>query len=283
VTRDSSPANRIDSNQEVVVSAEPEPTVSELKTSLFSKRHREPAHPAPVSISVFFPCYNEQDNVASTVEKALAVLKKLNADFEVIIINDGSSDATGQIADEITRTNSRVKVVHHHTNLGYGAALKSGFRAATKKLVFYTDGDGQFDINEMPPLLPLMEQYDIVSCYRLNRQDSSIRKINAWCWTKLVCLLFDIKIRDIDCAFKLYKREIFDNIKLLSDGALIDAEILARAIHKGYCFTQKGVHHYPRTAGTQTGANLRVILRAFKELFKLYSQIRKENTKTNKK
>jgi len=257
VTKDNSPANRIDSNQEAVVSAEPEPT-----------------HPAPVSISVFFPCYNEQDNVARTVEKALAVLKKLNADFEVIIVNDGSSDATGQIADEIARTDSRVKVVHHHTNLGYGAALKSGFRAATKKLVFYTDSDGQFDINEMPPLLPLMEQYDIVSCYRLNRQDSSIRKINGWCWTKLVCLLFGIKIRDIDCAFKLYKREIFDKIKLSSAGALIDAEILARAIHKGYTVIQKGVHHYPRTAGSQTGANLQVILRAFKELFKLHRKIR---------
>ena len=230
-----------------------------------------------VSISVFFPCYNEQDNVARTVEQALSVLEKLNADFEVIIVDDGSADATAQIADEISSRDSRVKVVHHPTNLGYGAALQSGFSAATKELVFYTDGDGQFDINEMPPLLPMIKQYDIVSCYRLNRQDSSIRKINGWCWTKLVCLLFGMKIRDIDCAFKLYKREIFDNIKLSSAGALIDTEILARAIRKGYCVTQKGVHHYPRTAGAQTGANLRVILRAFKELFKLRSQIRSGN------
>jgi len=230
-----------------------------------------------VSISVFFPCYNEQDNVARTVEQALSVLEKLNADFEVIIVDDGSADATAQIADEISSQDSRVKVVHHPTNFGYGAALQSGFSAATKELVFYTDGDGQFDINEMPPLLPLIKQYDIISCYRLNRQDSFIRKINGWCWTKLVCLLFGMKIRDIDCAFKLYKREIFDNIKLSSAGALIDTEILARAIRKGYCVTQKGVHHYPRTAGAQTGANLRVILRAFKELFKLRSQIRSGN------
>jgi len=235
-----------------------------------------------VSISVFFPCYNEQDNVSRTVGQALNVLEKLTADFEVIVIDDGSSDATGQIADEISNRDSRVKVVHHPTNLGYGAALQSGFRAATKKLVFYTDGDGQFDINEMSPLLPLTEQYDIVSCYRLNRRDSFIRRINGWCWTKLVCLLFGMKIRDIDCAFKLYKREIFDNIKLLSTGALIDAEILARAIRRGYRVTQKGVHHYPRTAGAQTGANLRVIFRAFRELFKLYSQIRKENTETSR-
>jgi glycosyltransferase involved in cell wall biosynthesis len=233
----------------------------------------EPAN--NVSISVFFPCYNEQDNIIGVVEKALEVLETLNADFELIIIDDGSSDSTGKIADEFAGKNNRVKAVHHRTNLGYGAALKSGFKAATKELVFYTDGDGQFDINEMPPLLGLMERYDIVSCYRLNRKDSLVRKINAWCWTKLVCLLFGIKIRDIDCAFKLYKREIFDNIKLVSTGALIDAEILARAVRKGYHVVQEGVTHYPRTAGAQTGANLGVILRAFKELFRLWKQIRK--------
>jgi len=230
-----------------------------------------------VSISVFFPCYNEQENVGRTVEKALDVLEKLNADFEIIIIDDGSSDETGQIADEIAERDSRVKVVHHKHNLGYGAALQSGFKTATKELVFYTDGDGQFDINEMPPLLSLMEQFDIVSCYRLNRRDTLIRKINGWCWTRLVCLMFGLKIRDIDCAFKLYKREIFDKIEMSSTGALIDAEILARAVRKGYRITQKGVHHYPRTSGQQTGASIRVILRAFKELFKLQSRIRNGN------
>ncbi len=232
---------------------------------------------SPVSISVFFPCYNEQDNVVRIVEQATTILEKLNADFEVIIVDDGSSDNTGQIADQYAGQNNKIKVVHHTTNLGYGSALQSGFKAATKKLVFYTDGDGQFDINEMPPLLPLTEKYDIVSCYRLNRKDPLLRKINGWCWTKLVCWLFGMKIHDIDCAFKLYKREIFDNIKLSSTGALIDTEILARALRKGYSITQKGVHHYPRTAGTQTGANMRVIIRAFKELFELHSQIRSGN------
>ena len=227
-----------------------------------------------VSISVFLPCYNEQDNIARVVQQALAVLEKLKADFEIIIVDDGSSDGTAQIADELAGQNDKIKVLHHRTNLGYGAALQSGFKAATKKLVFYTDGDGQFDINEMPPLLGLMEKYDIVSCYRLNRQDNLMRKINGWGWTKLVCLMFDMRVRDIDCAFKLYKREIFDNIKLLSTGALIDAEILARAVRQGYRLTQQGVHHYPRTAGSQTGANLRVVLRAFKELLKLRNQIR---------
>jgi len=227
-----------------------------------------------VSISVFFPCYNEQENVGRTVEKALNVLEKLNADFEVIIVDDGSSDQTGRIADEIAAKDDRIKVVHHGRNLGYGAALQSGFKTATKELVFYTDGDGQFDIGEMPPLLKLMEQYDIVSCYRLDRRDSIIRKINGWCWTRLVCLSFGLKIRDIDCAFKLYRREIFDQIEMSSTSALIDAEILARSAAKGYRITQQGVHHYPRTAGKQSGANIRVILRAFKELLKLQRRIR---------
>jgi len=230
-----------------------------------------------ISISVFFPCYNEQENVERTAEKAIRTLEKLGADFEVIIVDDGSSDATGRISDEMSRRDSRVKVVHHQQNLGYGAALQSGFRAAAKELVFYTDGDGQFDIEEMPPLLELMDKYDIVSCYRLNRQDPLVRKINGWCWTRLVCLMFGLRLRDIDCAFKLYRRQIFDNIKMLSTGALIDTEILARAAGKGYRITQKGVHHYPRTAGSQTGANLRVILRAFRELFELHGRIRRRD------
>ena len=232
-------------------------------------------HPE-LSISVFFPCYNEQDNVARTVEKALAVLKKLDADFEVIIVDDGSGDDTGRIADELAAADSNIKVVHHPVNLGYGAALQSGFKAAAKQLVFYTDGDGQFDIAEMPPLLPLIDRYDIVSCYRLDRRDRLLRKINGWCWTKLVCLLFGLTIRDIDCAFKLYKTKIFDDMELASTGALIDAEILARAVRKGYRITQRPVRHYPRTAGEQTGANLKVILRAFKELLKLRGKIRSQ-------
>ena len=239
-----------------------------------------PVHSNPrtaVSLTVFLPCYNEQDNIARTVSAALEVLENLKADFELIIVDDGSSDGTGPLADQIAAENPRIKVIHHKTNLGYGAALQSGFRAATKSLVFYTDGDGQFDFAEMPPLLPLIDGADIVSCYRLNRRDNLIRRINGWCWTKLVCVLFRIKLRDIDCAFKLYKTRIFDNIKMVSTGALIDAEILARAARRGYTITQVGVHHYPRTAGRQTGAGIRVILRAFRELFRLRRQIVNDN------
>ena len=230
----------------------------------------------PVSISVFFPCYNEQDNVTATVKSAVDVLQSIDADYEIIVVDDGSKDDTKKIADQLSQENNRIKVVSHPVNQGYGAALQSGFKAAAKELIFYTDGDGQFDIKEMLPLLDLIKECDIVSCYRINRQDSFIRKLNAWCWTRLGCFLFNMKVRDVDCAFKLYKRQIFDNIKMSSTGALIDTEIIAKAIRKGYKITQKGVHHYPRTAGQQTGANIKVILRAFKELFKLRRQIKNE-------
>jgi glycosyltransferase involved in cell wall biosynthesis len=227
-----------------------------------------------VSISVFFPCYNEQANVVRTVERAVKALEEQKYDYEIIIVNDGSADATGPIADGMAKRNNRIKVVHHPVNRGYGAALQSGFAAATKKFVFFTDGDGQFDIGEMPALLPLINDYDIVCGFRMNRQDPLIRKMNGWLWTKLVCLLFGLRIRDIDCAFKLFRREVFDNIRMSSTGALINAEVLARAVRKGYRITERGVHHYPRTAGKQTGANPKVIFRAFKELFGLYSRIR---------
>jgi len=246
----------------------------------FDNNSGQQSHQGPLasipSISVFFPCYNEAANIEPLVCKTLHVLGKLTGDFEIIIVDDGSTDGTGKIIDTLAGEHDTVKAVHHAKNLGYGAALQSGFRAATKELVFYTDGDGQFDIAEMPRLLPRMKQYDIVTCYRLNRQEGLARKINAWAWTKLVCFVFKMNIRDIDCAFKLYKRRIFDDIKIRSTGALIDAEILARAIRKGYTVTQMGVHHYPRKAGVQSGAKLTVIFRAFQELFKLRKEIMNE-------
>jgi glycosyltransferase involved in cell wall biosynthesis len=228
-----------------------------------------------LSISVFFPCYNEQDNVGRVVKLAIEVLEGLTKDYEVIIVNDGSKDGTGEVADALAGMNSRVRVVHHPKNSGYGAALQSGIRAARKELVFFADGDGQFDIGEIKLLLPMIEQNDIVCGYRLNRKDPLVRKLNGRLWTMLVNLLFGMRIRDIDCAFKLFRREIFDDMKMSSGGALISAEILARATRRGYRIAQVGVHHYPRTAGKQTGASPKVILRAFKELFALYNRIRK--------
>jgi len=230
-------------------------------------RHRLP------SLSVFFPCYNEEANVERTTSAALRACRRICDDFEVIIVNDGSRDRTGEIADRLAAEHAEVRAVHNIPNQGYGGALQRGFREATKEWVFYTDGDGQFDFEEIDKLLPLLDQYDIVSGYRLDRRDSLIRKINAFCWTSLVNVVFRLWLRDIDCAFKIYPRRLFQEIEMKSKGALIDAEILARAKRRGYTIGQVGVHHFPRTAGEQTGANLRVILRAFKELFTLRKEI----------
>jgi hypothetical protein len=226
-----------------------------------NKTGREPSGGSgTASISVFFPCYNEQANIERIVGQAVEVLEGVKCDFEVIVVNDGSTDETGPIADRLAASDPRIKPVHHCVNLGYGAALQSGFRAASKDLVFYTDGDGQFDIAQLPPLVPLMDECDIVSCYRLRRRDSAVRKANAWLWTKLVSLVFDLKIRDIDCAFKLFKREVFEGMDLTCGGAMIDTEILARAQRRGFRIIQRPVDHYPRLAGRQTGAKMKVIL-----------------------
>jgi glycosyltransferase involved in cell wall biosynthesis len=227
----------------------------------------------PLSLTIFYPCYNEEANVEATTQAALKAGRRLADDLEVIIVNDGSKDRTGEIADRLAAEHAEVRAVHNSPNLGYGGALQRGFREATKQWVFYTDGDGQFDFAEIDTLLPLLEECDIVSAYRTNRQDPFIRKLNAWAWTMLVNLLLGLRLRDIDCAFKIYPRGLFDEIEMKSMGALIDAEILARAKRVGYRIAQCGVHHYPRTAGEQSGANLHVILRAFRELFKLRRDI----------
>ena len=225
------------------------------------------------SLSVFFPFYNEAPNIEATVCEALTFLPTISDDYEVILVDDGSTDATGEIADRLAADNPLVRACHHQTNQGYGAALRTGFAAATKELVFYTDGDGQFDIRELPLLLAKIEMYGIVSGRRVNRQDSFIRRLNAFCWARLVTMLLGFRCLDVDSGFKLYRREIFEHIELKSTGALIDAEILSRAVHAGYTLKEVPVHHRPRLAGEQTGAKLSVILRAFKELFKLRKTI----------
>ncbi|RJQ31490.1 MAG: glycosyltransferase family 2 protein [Peptococcaceae bacterium] len=220
-------------------------------------------------LTIFFPCYNEESNVEKVTRQVLAVAPEVSDDYEVIIVNDGSKDRTGAIADQLARENPSVRVVHHETNRGYGAALQSGFRHAARELVFYTDGDGQFDPAEIKKLLPLIEQYDIVSGYRIHRRDRLLRKTNAFFWGLLVRILFGIRVTDIDAAFKLYRRKIFEDINLESQGAVIDTEILVKAAARGYTIGQVGVNHYPRLAGEQTGAKISVILKAFKELFRL--------------
>jgi len=227
----------------------------------------------PISLSVFFPCYNEEANVENTTLAALLACGRLVEDYEIIIVDDGSTDRTGIIADRLAHEHKHVRAVHNDPNVGYGGALQRGFREATKDWVFYTDGDGQFDFQELEKVLPMLHKHDIVSGYRLDRKDPLIRKINAYCWTTLVNAMFGMHVRDIDCAFKIFPRMLFERIEMWSMGALIDTEILAKATKLGYDVGQIGVHHYPRTAGEQTGANLFVILRAFRELFSLRRHI----------
>jgi len=224
-------------------------------------------------LTIFFPFYNEEKNIERVVGEAVAEVERLGLDYEVILVDDGSADRTGEIADKLAKSNRRMKVVHHNPNRGYGGALQSGFRNAAREWVFYTDGDGQFDIGQLELLLGQAGRYDIVSGYRSNRQDSWLRKFNAYCWGILVCRLLKFRVRDVDSAFKLYRREIFDHIEMKSNGALIDAEILARAHRAGYTIGEVAVRHLPRKDGQATGANVKVILRAFKELFQLRKEI----------
>ncbi len=225
------------------------------------------------AISVFFPCYNEEANIKTTVNKAIAVLGQLADIFEVIIVDDGSTDKTGEIASALAREDQRVRVWTHDTNRGYGAALRSGFAAAQYGAVCFTDADGQFDLKEIETFLLLIGTYDAVLGYRIKRQDKFYRKINTFIYKTAVNLLFRLGVRDIDCAFKMFRREVMNNITINSAGAVASAEMLIKAKRQGYRFVEVGVHHYARQAGQPTGAKLSVIFKAFIELFKLWKGI----------
>ena len=222
------------------------------------------------SLSVFFPAYNEEANVERMVDAFRAVLPEITGDYEIIIVNDGSKDKTKEIADRLAGEDPKVRVVHHGRNQGYGIAVRSGLKACQKKYLFFTDGDGQFDVSQLSNLVPLLTGYDGVIGFRLNRQDPWIRKLNAWAWNCLVRLMFGLNVKDIDCAFKLFHRKVFEQIQLESSGAMISTEMLVKIKEKGFKLQEIAVLHAPRLAGKQTGANLRVVLRAFKELFRFY-------------
>lgn len=226
------------------------------------------------SLSIFFPCYNEAENVERVTRAAVQAAPEFAESFEVIIVNDGSRDRTGEIADRLAAEIPEVRAVHNRPNCGYGGAVARGLTEARMEWIFFTDGDGQFDIAEIPKLIKLLDSGDFAVGYRLKRADSFVRVLNAWAWGSLVRALFGLKVRDIDCAFKLLPKSLIDNIKLQSEGALISTELLAKAARRGLRIVETGVHHYPRAAGQQTGANPAVILKAFYELFRLRRQIR---------
>jgi glycosyltransferase involved in cell wall biosynthesis len=225
------------------------------------------------SISAFFPAYNEEANIAALAEKTAAVLSRIAGEWEVIIVNDGSKDKTAEVARGLEAKDARFRLVDHGVNQGYGAAVKSGFKAARHEWVFFTDGDGQFDVDELEGFTSLMEKNDLVIGYRIKRADPMQRKLNAWAWGTLVKTLFGLKgVRDIDCAFKILRRRVFDTFQLETTGAMISTELLVKSQKNGFTIVEKGVNHYPRRAGVQTGAKLSVIARAFKELFFYFIQ-----------
>ncbi len=222
-------------------------------------------------ISAFFPAYNEEANIEALALRTAAVLKKLARRWEVIVVNDGSRDRTAEVARRLSRRDPRIRLVDHRVNQGYGAAVKSGFAAARHEWIFFTDGDGQFDVGELAQFLPLAGDHDLVVGYRVKRADALQRKLNAWAWGSLVKALFGLRgVRDIDCAFKLVRRRVFEKMRLETTGAMISTELLVKAQKNGFKIVEKGVSHYPRRAGVQTGAKLRVIARAFRELFGYY-------------
>jgi len=226
-------------------------------------------------LSVVLPAYNEEAIVGETVQKCVRVLSIVAPDFEVIVVDDGSRDRTGAIADELAASDSRVKVVHNQPNRGYGGALIAGFEAASKPLTFFMDADGQFDIRDVALLLPLREEgHRAVLGYRKHRRDPLLRLINAWGWNLLVSLLFHLRVRDVDCAFKLYDTGLVRVCDIHSEGAMVNTEMLVKLTKLGVSFVQVPVRHYPRRHGSATGANLKVIVHAFRELLRLRTRLR---------
>jgi glycosyltransferase involved in cell wall biosynthesis len=227
-----------------------------------------------ISLSVFFPCYNEEKNVEKLVHDVNRFLPSIVTDYEIIVVDDGSIDKTAEIARELSQEDPHVRLIRHETNRGYGAALRTGFKNSMKEYIFFTDGDNQFDIKELSNMLPFAREFDIVVGYRIKRQDNFMRRVNAWSFNALIRILFGLEIKDLNCAFKLFRRDVIENIKMESSGAFINAELIIGAMKKGYKIKEIGVSHHPRQWGSQTGANLRVIIKAFYELFKLRKKLR---------
>ena len=222
-----------------------------------------------VRVSIVLPAYDEELNIAQAIEEATRTAERLLADHEVIVVDDGSTDRTGRIVREIAALDPRVRLVAHPANRGYGEALRSGFLAAGLDFVFFTDADLQFDIDELERFLPYAGTVDVVAGYRVNRQDTFIRRANAYGWNVLVRMLFYVPVRDIDCAFKLFDRRALGAVDIESVGAMVNTELMVKLGRKGASVVEIGVQHRPRRAGRARGASPRVIARAFGELMRM--------------
>lgn len=232
-------------------------------------------------LSIFLPSHNEEGNVERVVNGFLAELPKVADEYEVIVVDDGSRDRTGAIADQLAAANPHVRVVHHEINRGYGGAVISGLRTAKMPWVMLSDGDGQFDPADMRLLVDRTSDHDVVVGRRIHRADPLVRRINGKAWTILVRLMFGLRISDMDCGFKLFRTDLVQDLELHAQGAMITTELMARLAGRKARICEVGVKHLPRTAGEQTGANLRVIGRAFKELFKLYRELKSARVATS--
>jgi glycosyltransferase involved in cell wall biosynthesis len=227
------------------------------------------------NLSVFFPVFNEAQALPEVIGRATAVLERLELDaYEIIIVDDGSIDESGHIADQLAARDSHISVVHHPENRGYGAALVSGFGAAQYEWVTFNDGDGQFDLSNLDRFFEPSTRVDVVLGYRRHRHDHFGRKLNAWLWTRLVWGILGLKVRDLDCAFKLFRTERVRNVGVLeARGAVISAELLLKLKMQGCTWEEVPVEHYSRLGGAPTGAKLRVIWRAIQELVRLRRKV----------
>lgn len=228
-----------------------------------------PSGDARPALTFFFPAYNEQENIERTVERALAEIGPLVSSIEVLAIDDGSTDRTPELADALAAADPRVRV-HHQANRGYGGALKAGFGNARGELICFSDGDLQFDLREMSRLLDRLaderKPVDAVIGYRIKRRDPFHRIFIAKTYNAIVSVAFGLRVRDIDCAMKLFRREVFDGLRLDAEGPFLSAELLIKLRARGRRTAQVGVNHYPRAAGTNTGASIGKILRTFRDL-----------------
>jgi glycosyltransferase involved in cell wall biosynthesis len=233
-------------------------------------------------MTVAMPAYNEAENIEAMIEDVIQVITPLTNDYEVIVVDDGSSDGTAQTVRALEQRYPQVRLVQHPVNQGYGAAVFSGLTSASKDVVFFTDSDRQFDLREIEKLLDRIDGADLVVGYRAPRRDPFMRKLNGWGWSALVTLLFGYTARDIDCAFKLMRREVIERIsdQVTSRGATFSAEFLVRAKRAGFRIQEVPLHgHRPRMAGSQTGARPDVIIRAFKELVRFRIALWREGKK----